>query len=263
MKPIAQSEELVVAVSAAREAGALLLKYFGKVEGSYKADKSIVTVADIKAEELIRSRIREKFPDHAIVGEEMGGEGIGSPYVWSIDPLDGTTNFVVRNPFFAVSIALVRHAEPMLGVVYYPFADELFHAVKGGGAFLNDESIAVSTKVLDSSVLTFCNNRDVDSVNRMVEIFARLKPVNNKFRQMGAGSLELSYVACGRVEAFMMVGANPWDVAAGAVLVREAGGIATDFDGSEYDLNSKDILATNGLVHEELLRLVSGRPPSL
>ncbi len=258
MKPLVQSAELDVAMSVAKEAGALLLKYFGRVEVSYKEDRSIVTEADIKAEELIRSRIRERFPDHAIVGEEMGGEGLGSLYVWSIDPLDGTTNFVVRNPFFAVSIALTYQAEPLLGVVYYPFADELFRAVKGGGAHLNDSSISVSMRNLDSSVLTFCNNRDVDSVNRMVEIFGRLKPVNNKFRQMGAGSLELSYVACARVEAFMMVGVNPWDVAAGAVLVKEAGGMVTDFEGKEYDLNSKDILATNGLVHEDLLRLVRG-----
>ncbi len=258
MKLVANSEALEVAISAAKEAGALHMKYFGRVKANYKADKSIVTEADIKAEELIRSRIKRVFPNHAITGEEMGSEGLGSPYVWSIDPLDGTTNFVVRNPFFAVSIALLYHAEPILGVVYYPFADELFHAVKGGGAFINDAPITVSGRDMVSSVLTFCNNRDLESVNRMVDIFGRLKPMNNKFRQMGAGSLELSYVACGRVDAFMMVGANVWDVAAGAVLVKEAGGIVTDFEGREYNLNSKDILATNGIVHEDLLKLVRG-----
>lgn len=251
-------DELEVARETAKEAGDLLLKLFGKVEIGFKTDKSIVTEADLQSEKLIRSLIRQEYPEHDILGEEMGRSGDSSPYLWVIDSLDGTTNYSIRNPFFDVSIALTYNAEPVVGVVYYPFGGELFHAVRGGGAYLNDESIRVSRRDFNSSILTFCNNRDQESVKRIVDIFGRLKPVNNKFRQFGAGALELSYVACGRADAFLMVGANPWDVAAGVLLVREAGGIATDFQGMAYNINSKDLLAANRMVHSRLLEVVGG-----
>ncbi len=256
MKAQVYSEELDFATKLAKEAGEQLLEMFGKVEASLKADKSIVTEADTMVEELIKSRIMDAYPDHDVIGEETGRLGIESPYVWVIDPLDGTTNFSIRNPFFDVSIALTYEAEPIVGVVYYPFAGELFHAVKGKGAYLNDDPISVSENEFETAIITFCNNRDAESVERIVDIFGKLKPLNNKFRQFGAGALELSFVACGRADSFLMVGANPWDVAAGVLLVREAGGVATDFQGKAYDINSIDLLAANPKVHGKLLDLI-------
>jgi myo-inositol-1(or 4)-monophosphatase len=249
--------ELRIAREAAKEAGGLLLDLFGKTEAVSKADRSLVTEADRKAEEGIRDRLRGAFPEYAFLGEEGGYEEGAGEYAWLVDPLDGTTNYVVRNPFFSVSIALAFRGDPILGVVYFPFCDELFSAEKGSGAFLGEERIHVSQgERLEETVLAFCNGRDRESVDRIVQIFGEMKPITNKFRQMGSASLELSFVACGRVDAFLMVGANSWDVAAGALLVREAGGVVTNFSGRPYRVTSREILASNGGVHGELLKIV-------
>ncbi|RLI88201.1 MAG: inositol monophosphatase [Candidatus Altiarchaeales archaeon] len=251
------SKELEMAIRAAREAGDLLMKYYGRVTVGYKKDGSIVTDADIKSEKVIKSILNREFPDYSFLGEESGMEDRSSEYTWLIDPLDGTTNYCIKNPFFNVSIALAYKEEPILGVVYYPFQDELFYAEKGRGAHLNDEKIEVSKQEnMEDSVICFCHALDKETVETMSKIFRRIKLVNNTLRQIGAAALELSYVACGRVEAFLMIKLNPWDVAAGAVIVREARGKVTDFDGNSFNLKARDMLASNGRIHEDLLRLI-------
>lgn len=252
-----KSRELKIAIKAAREAGHLLMKNYGKVSVRYKEDRSIVTKSDIESEKIIKEILQRKFPDYSFLGEESGKEKRISRYTWIVDPLDGTTNYIIRNPFFDVSIALAHKEEPILGVVYYPFQDELFYAERGKGAYLNNKRISVSKQGdIEDSIICFCNAPDNESAERMSRIFSEIKLVNNKLRQIGAGALELSYVACGRVEAFFMVKLNPWDVAAGALLVKEAGGVLTDFYGRSFSINSKDILASNGKIHKDLLKFI-------
>lgn len=251
------SRELSVAVSAAKEAGSILMELYGKAHPEFKKDRSVVTEADLDSEELLKVRLESEFPDYSFLGEESGLDEKAGDYSWVVDPLDGTTNYMVHNPFFDVSIGLVHKGEPVLGVVYYPVADELYTAVKDGGARLNGGSIHVSGKDrLADSVVTFCNNRGEEDINRMAPIFLDIKLITNKLRQLGAGALEMSYAAAGRIEAFLMPNTNLWDVAAGTVIVREAGGMVTDFKGNPYTASSKDILASNGRVHKELLEVL-------
>lgn len=252
-----RSKELEMAIRATREAGDLLMRHYGRVAVRYKKDGSIVTDADVKSEKIIKSILNSEFPDYSFLGEESGIDDRDSEYTWLIDPLDGTTNYCIKNPFFNVSIALAYREEPVLGVVYYPFQDELFYAEKGKGAYLNDEKIEVSKQEnIEDSVVCFCHAPEKETVETMSKVFRRIKLVNTTLRQIGAAALELSYVACGRVEAFLMIKLNPWDVAAGAVIVREARGEVTDFDGNSFNLNARDILASNGKIHEGLLELI-------
>ena len=251
------SRELETAIDAARKAGDILMKHYGKVTVRYKSDGSLVTDADIESEKRIKDILGEKFPDYSLLGEESGRMDKASEYTWVIDPLDGTTNYSIQNPFFNVSIALARGDDPVLGVVYYPFQDELFHAVKDGGAYLNNERIKVSERDIRDSVICFCHAHDREAVKTVYEIFRRIKQVNCNLRQIGAAALELSYVACGRVGAFFTINLKPWDVAAGAVIVKEAGGRVTDFRRNPFTLKAKDILASNGRMHEDLLGLIN------
>jgi len=251
------SKELGVAIEAAKKAGKLLMRYYGKTSVRYKADGSVETEADIRSEKKIISILQKDFPYYSFLGEESGYSGKKSDYVWVIDPLDGTTNYMMMNPFFGVSIALVYRAEPILGVVSYPHEEEIFFAQKGKGAFLNDRKIHVSDEQkMKNSILTFAHGLDRNSVVKMTRIFGELKLITNKVRQIGAPSLQLCYVACGRTESFLMVGVNPYDVAAGAIIVKEANGYVTDFSGKTFSVNSKDILASNRRMHKEILQLL-------
>jgi myo-inositol-1(or 4)-monophosphatase len=154
--------------------------------------------------------------------------------------LDGTTNYIIKNPFFSVSISLTYRNKPVLGTVYYPFQRELFYSEKNNGAYLDDKQIFVSDKEsIENSVLTYCSGRDNDSLTHVATLFRRFKLKNKKFRQIGAASLELCYVACGRTGGFIMPGVNPWDVAAGVIIVEEAGGETSDFEGKRFYLNNK------------------------
>jgi myo-inositol-1(or 4)-monophosphatase len=249
-----------VATKAAREAGRLLLSRYGKIHPHFKKDRSVVTEADLESEKLIKSVLEKEFPDYSFLGEESGIDEKSGDYLWVVDPLDGTTNYMIKNPFFDVSIGLVYKGTPILGVVYYPIADDLFTAMKGGGAYLNGEKIKVSNKLtLADSVITFCNNRSGAAIKRMAPLFLEIKLITNKLRQLGAGALEMSFVAGGRTESFFMPDTNIWDVAAGTVLVREAGGLVTDFEGNPYSAESKDIVASNGIIHNEILGILMNR----
>lgn len=251
------TKELEVAIKAAETSGKILMQYYGRAKVSLKRDRSLVTEADVKSEKRIKGILEREFPKYSFLGEESGRHKMGSEASWVVDPLDGTTNYVMRNPFFNVSIALVKGTEPIVGVVHYPFLNETFHAEKGKGAFLGKKEVHVSNEtVLEDSVITFCHGRDEESVRRVSKIFADLKSINNKVRQLGAAALELCYVACGRTSCFLMPGMNPWDVMAGTIIVKEAGGIVSDLEGNTFTVNSKDILASNGKIHRQLLKIL-------
>lgn len=252
------SEEMKIAKQAARKAGKILMDMYGSVDVSYKPDGTIVTEADRRSERTIKELIEREFPDYSILGEEFGFDRKDSEYMWVIDPLDGTTNYMIKNPFFNVSIGLFRGEDVILGVVYYPFQDEMFYAKKGKGAYLNGKRIKVSDeKDIKKAVLTFCHKSDPESVEMMARIFREFKMINPKVRQIGAAALEMSYVACGRIESFLMINLNLWDIAAGSVIVRESGGRVTDFNNREFNANSRNVLASNGYLHREILEIIN------
>jgi myo-inositol-1(or 4)-monophosphatase len=249
--------ELETAIRAIKEAGRIVRKYYGKTAVTYKSDKSLVTEADSASEKIMKNILQKEFPDYPILSEETGLTGEESDYLWVVDPLDGTTNYAFQNPFYDISIALTHKGNPILGIVLYPPQNELFWAEKGKGAYLNKERITVSdTEKVDRAIVTFCHNSDQDSVRRMINAFSELKVKNNNVRQLGAPALDLCYVACGRVDGFYMIGMHPWDVAAGAIILREAGGRVTDFSDHNFDLSSSDILGSNGRMHDDLLNIL-------
>ncbi|MBN2251811.1 MAG: inositol monophosphatase [Candidatus Altiarchaeota archaeon] len=251
------SKELDVAVAAARDAGGILMERYGKVSARFKSDHSIVTDADMESEKRIRGILGRDFPAYSFLGEESGMDRKDSEFTWVVDPLDGTTNYSIRNPFFNVSIALAKDQVPVLGVVYYPFQDELFHAVRGAGAFLNGERIHVSwIREMGDAMACFCHGHDAKTVERMAVYFRNFKLATDRFRQIGAAALELSYLACGRIDSFFMLKMNPWDVAAGSLLVSEAGGKVSDAEGNAFTLDSRDLVASNLLLHDQVLGLL-------
>lgn len=248
---------LKVALQAAQEAGAILLEESQEpTKISYKGDVDLVTQADVRSERAIAARLREAFPDHRIVGEEFGSEGATdqtSRYRWLIDPLDGTTNFAHGFPIYAVSIGLLEEDEPAVGVIYHPPTNEMFSAARGAGAYLNGTPIHVSrvARLADSLLGTGFpthNRSETPNLRYYWEYTLRSHGV----RRAGAAALDLCSVACGRYEAFWEFGLKPWDTAAGILLVREAGGQVTDFDGQPYHPGDRIMMATNGLIHEEV-----------
>jgi myo-inositol-1(or 4)-monophosphatase len=254
------------ATEIAREAGALLREYFAQgVETEYKGDVDLVTVADRSAEKLIRSRLAEAFPEHGVYGEEGTRERLGGEYRWYVDPLDGTTNFAHGFPQFCVSLGMEHRPAGTTpgedgvltaGVIYDPMRDELFTAERGRGATLNGKPIHVSRiKELAEALLAtgFPSRKRHASPN--VHFYQEFTLRSHGVRRAGSAALDLAYVACGRMEAFWEFNLNPWDTAAGILLVEEAGGRVTDFEGGHYRLASDEILATNGLIHEELISL--------
>jgi len=246
------------AIKAAKEAGKILLKEFNSlktVDIHFKDKHEIVTTEDYRAEKIIVKILNSKFSTHSILSEEGGGKKRKSDYLWVVDPLDGTTNYSIGNPLFAVSVSLFYKKEVILGVVFAPFTKELFVAEKDQGAFLNDKRMRISAKrKLEKSLLTFCHGHKMRDIVRVTRIYQKFKLAGHDLRQLGAASLELGFVADGRTEAIMIPGAHQWDVAAGTLLVREAGGKVTDFQGKEWNLYSKDMIASNGKIHEALIK---------
>lgn len=248
---------LAVAIEAAREAGQLLLRELDRpVEVEYKGDVDIVTVADRRSEAAIVEMIRGHYPRHAIVAEEGGGREAESDYCWYVDPLDGTTNFAHGFPVFCVSIGLAVKGEVCVGVVYDPVRGELFTAEKGAGAFLNQRRIRVSNvKRLSESLFAtgFPSRKRHENAN--IHYYHRFTLVSHGVRRAGSAALDLCYVACGRLDGFWEFNLHPWDTAAGMLMVREAGGLATDFSGAPYRLGDKEIAASNGRIHVQMREL--------
>ncbi|PDO09965.1 MAG: inositol monophosphatase [Candidatus Reconcilbacillus cellulovorans] len=255
-----------VAVSTAAKAGEWLKTRLGQPTSvqTKSSERDLVTEVDRGTETMIRNLIRTHFPGHAFLGEE--GTGAGEPgavtveeaaeaeYVWIIDPIDGTTNFIHGFPFFSISLALAYRGEVIVGVIYDPSRDELFVAEKNKGAYVRGRRMSVSREsALGESLLaTGFPSRPTD-LERSVAAVAHLAPRVRNIRTAGSAALHLAYVAAGRLSGFFEPGLNAWDVAAGVLLVRESGGTVTDMDGRPFRLGTRNIVATNGRVHGELL----------
>jgi len=251
------------AVIIAQEAGDIVARDFprsslGQVR--FKGSVNPVTETDNAAEALIRDRLQDVFPDHRILAEEGGGDvwtAPGAP-IWLVDPLDGTNNFAHGFPQVGVSMALLQEQQPVVGVVYDPLREEVFAATVGGGATLNGESIHVTDveDLADAFLATgFPYDRRTapdNNVERLDHFLRRSQGV----RRAGAAVLDLSYVACGRLDGFWEIRLHPWDVAAGILIVREAGGRVTDFDGGPGCISGQRIVASNAHIHEQMLRVI-------
>ncbi|HKE33501.1 MAG TPA: inositol monophosphatase family protein [Candidatus Angelobacter sp.] len=238
----------------AREAGSVLMSYFGKVSVEYKGDVDLVTEADRSSEKLIVERIRKLWPSHDLMGEEGSRIETGSDFRWYIDPLDGTTNFAHGYPVFCISIALEHKGERIAGVLYDPCRNEMFAAEKGGGARLNERPIHVSKvmRLAESLVGTgFPSHKRHKNPN--IHFYHQITLRSHGVRRAGSAALDLCCVACGRYDAFWEFNLNPWDTAAGVLLVHEAGGKVTNFTGGPFEISSREVLASNSLVHDELL----------
>ena len=252
------------AIQTARDAGRLLAEKFGRVEVRHKRDIDLVTEADLASKRLIVERVRSHYPRHAILSEEAGELRVAgepeSEWKWVVDPLDGTTNYAHGYPAFCVSIALARGPEIVVGVVYDPLRDELFAAERGGGATLNNRPARVSG-VGDLNRALVCTGfpYDVRGRDQFARHFGNFIMHAQSVRRDGAAALDLAYVACGRFEVFYEDGLRPWDVAAGSLLVEEAGGRVTRYDDSPLDIYSPPVVATNGLVHAAALRVLQMR----
>ncbi len=248
------------AVKAAKEAGKIHLKYFRKLKsyGFKEYVTNIVTKADVESEKVIKDIIRKEFPKHGFLAEESGEENSSGEYRWIIDPLDGTVNYAHGFPLFCSSVAVQHNGVTVTGAVYAAYIDELFTAVKGGGAFLNNKRLAVSSERSLKKSLTgtgfpysiyFRQGKQFDWFKNI----ASTGPV----RRGGAAALDICYVAAGVFAGFFEQGLKPWDTAAAALLVEESGGKLSDYSGGKFDIFGNETLATNGKIHAELVRKLS------
>ena len=240
----------------ARDAGALLMTYFDRqIKIEYKGDADLVTAADRASEKLIVERLQARWPQHGIVGEEGTRSDMEADYRWYVDPLDGTTNFAHGYPVFCVSIALARKDDQLeVGVLYDPTRDELFAAERGQGATLNGKPLHVSkTPRLAESILGTGFPSHKRHQNPNIHFYQQLTLRSHGVRRAGSAALDLANVAAGRYDGFWEFNLNPWDTAAGVLIVQEAGGMVTRFDGTPFRLDSREVLATNALIHEEVL----------
>jgi len=251
----ATSGFLPQATAIAREAGKLLMPFFERRIGfEYKGDVDLVTEADRASERLIVNRLRSTWPTHDIIGEEGTRDDHGSAFRWYVDPLDGTTNFAHGYPVFCVSMGLEHDGQLIAGILYDPTRDELFAAEKGSGATLNGKPIHVSTtttlaeSILGTGFPSFKRHK-----NPNIHFYHQITLRSHGVRRAGSAALDLANVAAGRYDGFWEFNLNPWDTSAGVLLVQEAGGTVTRFDGAPFRIDSRETVATNSLIHAELL----------
>lgn len=253
------NKELDAANEAARTTGDLLNRMFGRINHIMKkGDIDLVTEADLEAEKTILHIIRRNFPQDNILSEESGEHNETSGRTWIVDPLDGTTNFAHGFPFFAVSIALEIEKQIVLGIVHNPYMDEYFEAVKDRGAYLNKRPIKVSkTRNLGESLLATGFSYDIhERPQRALELFRKIIIRARGVRRPGSAAIDLCYVAAGRFDGFWEEGLKPWDTAAGMVIVNEAGGKLTTFEGESYSPYMKSIVAANPFIHDEIVEVL-------
>jgi myo-inositol-1(or 4)-monophosphatase len=253
---------LTIATEAAREAGAFLQYNIGKVKNIERKkgeETNLVTEIDKRSEVMIIEKIKRHFPDHDVLGEEGGETNTSSEYRWIIDPLDGTTNYTHGLPFFCVTIGVEHKGEIVAGVIFDPIAEELFTAEKGKGAFLNGNRIGVSPTptLIESLLVTGFPYNVKENPGNVVQHFVDFLPLAQGIRRLGSAALDMAYIACGRLDGYWEVYLNPWDKAAGILIVREAGGRVTNFDGNQTDVIYRpDTLASNGIIHDDMLRVL-------
>lgn len=269
---VTSKSHTAVAINCAAKAGEWIKSRQGTVEqlGIKSSAQDIVTEVDKGAEQMIRRLILTHFPDHAILGEEgvpPGPEAFDKAleevrdeeYLWIIDPIDGTTNYVHGNPYYSVSIALAHNGEIIVGVIYDPGRDELFIAEKGKGAYVHGNPTKVS-KELKLSESLISTGFPIDPSHNLPQNMAGLQALLPKVRNVrcgGSAALQMAYVAAGRLSAYWEIGLSPWDVAAGVLLVQESGGTVTDTEGRPYDLSVRNMVASNGAIHQSLLDTLS------
>ncbi len=249
-----------VLLEAAKAGGAIIKEYF---QGSFKVDNKtsindLVTDVDKHSEKVIIDTIKNTYPEHSIISEEVGELIQDSDYNWIIDPIDGTVNFAHGIPICCVSIGLKYKEDLLLGAVYNPIMNELFFAEKGKGATLNGEKITVSEKseFKKACLVTGFPYKWPKTYEHPIKVFERFIMEGLPVRRLGSAAIDLCWVACGRFDGFWEYNLNPWDVAAGYLIVQEAGGIITNFDGEPYDVDDKETLATNGVIHNDMLKLI-------
>ncbi len=256
---------LAVARQAALKAGRILRENINGIrEVRFKGDINLVTEMDIRAERAVVDTLLHSFPSHGILAEEEASIRNGSEFTWIIDPLDGTTNYAHGYPCFSVSIALEQSGEIILGIVYDPMRDELFTAERGLGAFLNERTIRVSTadRLIRSLLATgFPYDRKVSRKNNLNN-FNNLLMASQEVRRDGSAALDLCSVAAGRFDGFWELKLKPWDVAAGSLIVLEAGGIVTDFSGTTFSIHKDEIVASNGKIHGQMIHILDNVEPN-
>jgi myo-inositol-1(or 4)-monophosphatase len=249
-------------IESARKAARGLLRDFGEVEQlqvSQKGPGDFVSAADHRVEKTLLQELKKARPDFGFLFEEGGViEGADPAYVWVIDPLDGTTNFLHSIPHFAISIGLVKNGEPIAGVIYQPLTDEMFWAEKGAGAWVNDRRLRVSARrrLEDAVITTGIPHHGRPEPDRFMGQLRKVMDLTAGIRRFGAASLDLAYVAAGRCDGFWEIGLKPWDIAAGMIIVREAGGYVSDFDGPHSPLQSGNLVAANDQLHMPLIALL-------
>lgn len=248
---------LETAIDIAREAGALLAHHFERgIAWDLKGEFDLVTEADRASEKLVVERLKSYFPSHSVLGEEGGLRESAGEYIWYVDPLDGTTNFAHGYPAFNVTLGLERAGEMIAGVVYDPIRQEMFAAELAGGAYLNGRRIHVSKQpTIETALMAtgFPSRKRHENVN--IHFYHQVAVTTHGVRRSGSAALDLACVACGRLEGFWEIGLSPWDMAAGVLLVREAGGRTGNMRGGPAEVGGPDVVATNGLIHDELIAL--------
>ena len=252
---------LATARHAAREAGKVLLHHLGdlrEIEVKNAQQFNLVTEADRNSERRIVDILLAEYPDHGVLGEEGGAHNTGAAFTWIIDPLDGTTNYTHAFPIFSISIALEREGELIAGVVYAPVRDELFHAARGAGAFLNEKRIHVSdtSRIEKAMLVTGFPYNIRENPDHCYERFIGFLKEAQAIRRLGSAALDCAYVAAGRLDGFWEVSLQPWDKAAGHLLIEEAGGRVSDFSGAPHDIYKLPFLGSNGHVHGDMLRVL-------
>ena len=247
------NKELKIVKKATKEAGVWLEKEFIKWtrgQAKYKAADEIVTWCDKKSEDIILKHLNKHFPDYALLSEESGLNNKISDYFWTIDPLDGTSNFTIHNPLFTVSVSLFYKNKVVLGVTYMPILDEMYWAVKGLGAYRNNKKITVSKiDKLKKAFCTYCHGQDLASHRQAYKIYHHLHENARDCRHFGSTTLELAMVAAGHTDALIVSKPKLWDIAAGIILIREAGGKTTDFQNKQWEQKATSLLATNHKIH--------------
>ncbi|MCD6305722.1 MAG: inositol monophosphatase [Deltaproteobacteria bacterium] len=246
---------LKTAIEAAVGAGRLILEsYPGNRTVTLKGFRDLVTDVDIASESFICNLIRTRFPDHSILSEEAGGHAADEGFIWVVDPLDGTTNYAHHHPLFAVSIGVLHRKKPLIGVIHDPLQNHTFAAQTGGGARLNDMPIHTSgAGTLKHAMIGMDWGHENKMRERMLRYASRMLSVCGTVRVLGSAALAFAYVAAGWIDAYFQPGLKPWDTAAGTLLVKEAGGRCTTMKGAPYRVQCPDCLATNRLIHDELL----------
>lgn len=248
-----------IAIMIAKKAGGYLLDNFRKDKSLLRErgmSKEIITEYDKESDRIILEQLKENFPEHNYLTEESGEFDNGSEFTWIIDSMDGSGNFASGNPFFSVSIALVKDDKPILGVIFAPFLEELYVAEEGKGATLNGEPLKVSTVSEISKVYTVTCEGGSKSNARLANIYSVIYPQMKDMRKIGSAAIEGGYVASSRADAYVTLNISPWDVAATVLVAEEAGGKATDFDGNPWKPQNTDLLITNGLVHDKMLDML-------